>query len=421
MLKVSKYNLFVEKEDCRFVFNQLRSSILEIDEELSQVLKSCDIRQLNPDICEALKDQGFICEDSLREENVILARNKMQRFGSSHARITILPTMNCNFHCWYCYEHHIESVMSEESVGIVVKFCKDIIDKQALKTFQLDWFGGEPLLYFNQVVVPISEEIHKICEKKDISFLNTITTNGYLITAEMIQEMQKINLKTFQITLDGSKKFHNKVRFSKDVPNSFDTIVDNVVALCRTMPDVSMTVRINYTPKNIESIEEIMEIFPKDVRKQIEILPQLVWQFKKRDNYITERIKEIMIHFVKAGYKQTFDTLSFHHCYVENAHQYVINYDLSVFKCTARDFSPLHSIGKIDDTGRFIPSAHYFDYYVASAFENDKCMECHLLPSCLNTCLQKKIEGNVSSCDKDEIEESIINRVALYVTQQETN
>ena len=41
-MKVSKYNIYVEKEDRKFVYNQLRSSLLEIDEELFRRLSVPD-------------------------------------------------------------------------------------------------------------------------------------------------------------------------------------------------------------------------------------------------------------------------------------------------------------------------------------------------------------------------------------------
>ena len=41
-MKVSKYNIYVEKEGRKFVYNQLRSSLLEIDEELFRRLSVPD-------------------------------------------------------------------------------------------------------------------------------------------------------------------------------------------------------------------------------------------------------------------------------------------------------------------------------------------------------------------------------------------
>lgn len=110
-------------------------------------------------------------------------------------------------------------------------------------------------MYFQEVVYPISKKVQEICANNNVAFRNTITTNGYLVNSSMIEKLKEIQLTSFQITLDGGKRFHNKTRFSKDVHNSYEVITSNIIALCRAIPNIDMTVRINYTPKNMESID----------------------------------------------------------------------------------------------------------------------------------------------------------------------
>lgn len=418
-MKISKYNIYVENEGRKFVYNQLRSSLLEIDEELFQRLSvpTNNIDSLDSEILTELSTNGMVCDNLLKEENVVLANSKQHRFSNNAARVTILPTLDCNFHCWYCYENHHHSVMSPENVEKVILFCKDVIKNGNIKYFRLDWFGGEPLLYFKEVVYPISKSIQNLCRKENIIFLNTITTNGYPITPAMIDLMNEIELNTFQITLDGGKRFHNKTRFSKEVKDSYEGITSNIIALCRAIPNINMTVRINYTPKNIESIDEIVDTFPVDIRSKITITPQLVWQFKKDRNLLDDAITKKMELFITQGYKKSLPDLSCYQCYTENMKQFVVNYDLAVFKCTARDFSPKYSIGKIGENGAFVPNAHFYDYFISSAFENEKCLNCTLLPSCYADCIQKHMEGIKVNCNKEEIENSVKNKVRLYVSQ----
>lgn len=418
-MKVSKYNIYVEYEGRKFVYNQLRSSLLEIDEELFQRLRmpTNEMDSLDSEIMAELSANGMVCDNMLREENVVLANSKIHRFSNNAARVTVLPTLDCNFHCWYCYENHYHSVLAPEDVEKVVIFCKDIIKNGNIKYFRLDWFGGEPLLYFNEVVFPISKSVQKYCRKENVVFLNTITTNGYLITPTMIDLMNEIELRTFQITLDGGKRFHNKTRVSKEVKDSYEVITSNIIALCSSVSNINMTVRINYTPKNIESIDEIVDVFPPDIRSKITVTPQLVWQFKKDRNLLADAITQKMELFVNHGYKKSLPDLSCYQCYAENMKQFVVNYDLSVFKCTARDFSPKYSIGKIGENGMFVPNAHFYDYFISSAFENEKCLNCSLLPSCYADCVQKHMEGTKVNCNKEEIENSIKNKVRIYLSQ----
>lgn len=423
-MKASKYNLFVIENDNYYIFNQLTGSLTQVDEQLFTTLKENKWPDVENEIPPELKDElltsHFICENDLTEENIVLKINRELRYGNHYARITVLPTINCNFKCWYCYESHKESQMTEADAEAVIAFIKNIITHHRLEALHVDWFGGEPLLYFDEVVYKIGKAVKALCAENKIRFKHSITTNGYLISEKMADKINEIGLNAFQITLDGGPSWHNKVRFTKTDKNTFATLVSNITLLCRKIDPIDMNVRINYTPKNIDSIEEIASAFPVDVRSKIRITPQQVWQYKEDVNTLSEKIKDKLSLFLKEGYHATNTTApSFNRgCYVENMLQYVINYDLSVYKCTARDFvSKKHSIGQIDNDGVFQPNSNYYNYFVSSAFENEKCLACTVLPSCAGMCIQKKIENSLPVCPRKNIEETLLNQIKLLINQ----
>lgn len=417
-MKQSYYNLLFKKDERKLVYNQLSTSILELDDTLYRCLINDDIEKIPEDIKESLAKSSILIDDDLDEKNVVLYRVQHAKYDDSFIRVTIMPTLNCNFKCWYCYENHHESKMSPERMENVLCFCQRLIEQDKSRTFQLDWFGGEPLLYFQEIMYPLAYKIKQLCELNDVKFCHSITTNGYLINNDVIKLMKEINLSSFQITLDGSSNYHNKTRFTDSDKNSYKTIVNNITSLCRFIPNIDMTLRINYTPKNLASIPEIINDFPLDVRNKIQVCPQLVWQFKKDINATTDNIKNILIKFQRAGYKTHKKNLICHQCYAESMNQYVINYDLTVFKCTARDFIKKHSVGKISH-GSFFPNSHYFDYCITSDIINEKCANCKLMPSCLGRCVQKRVEGNYFNCDIENLKMSIINDILLYINANE--
>ena len=107
-------------------------------------------------------------------------------------------------------------------------------------------------------------------------------------------------------------------------------------------------------------------------------------------------------------------------CYAENMNQYVVNFDLKLYKCTARNFKDkAYSIGEISRDGKFIPSDNYYKYYTASYFENEKCLACPLLPSCTGMCIQKKIEGSIPNCPKEAVMESLTNCIEALIDVSE--
>lgn len=417
---MSKYNIYVNENSRFYVFNQLSGALIEVDEELFRCLKNNEIEKINAseELFDEMRKAHFICDENLNEELIVLSANKMFRFANNVARVTILPTIDCNFRCWYCYESHIESKMSEGDVWAVITFCKNILNGGAIKKFHLDWFGGEPLLYFDEIMYPISKEIKSICENLHVQFSHSITTNGYLISENMINKLNEIELTSYQITLDGSEFYHNRTRFSESDKHSYSTIVKNIILLCRHIRNVDMAVRINYTPKNINSIDKIAYDFPMDVRHKILIQPQLVWQFKNVINEISDVIKEKLDIFIKEGYKRTNVSIPhlFNCCYVENMNQYVVNYDLSVYKCTARNFvDKKFSIGKILENGELMVNSNYYNYFISSYMENSTCLSCEYLPSCCGVCIQKKVEGQPLKCPKEDVRKSLLNRINLLI------
>lgn len=412
-MKKSKYNICFERGGRKYVYNQLASSLLELDEALYKVLESGDVDSIPSEIMEELSNSSIVIDDNLEESRVVLMRIMRQKFDQSSVRVTIMPTLNCNFRCWYCYENHHESFMTDKNIQSVLSFCKILISS-GVRHFHLDWFGGEPLLYFSEIMYPMSKKIMDFCHNNNVGFTHSITTNGYLIDDNVVSEMSEIQLNRFQITLDGGSRYHNRTRFTENDKNTFPTIVTNIVKLCRGIKNMDMTVRINYTPYNIDSIDEIVDQFPQDIRRNISICPQLVWQFKDSFNTTTDKLRKLLDKFKKYGYRPHINSLCGQSCYAENCNQFVVNYDLQVFKCTARDFSQKHCVGNIGD-GKFIPNAHYFDYAISHDIENTKCCDCKLLPTCLGRCVQKRVEEQKMNCDKEKLVQSLINDICLYM------
>ena len=169
--------------------------------------------------------------------------------------------------------------MSNEVKQRILKLIDNIVSKQDIQYFELDWFGGEPLLCYKNMVQPISEFTKSVCEEKKVFFISGITTNGYLINTEMIDFFKKVNMQSFQITLDGSKDIHDTIRYTHSNKGSYDRIVHNIILLTRELKPQNLSLRINYTSKSFSSIGCIIDSFPKDIRANIKVLLQQVWPF----------------------------------------------------------------------------------------------------------------------------------------------
>lgn len=280
-MKSSKYNLYFQVENEYYVYNQLTSTLLDINIILFDKLKNNEINigEFDSEEIQSLVDANIILHNE-KEDNYVLYRNQMARFNSSTVRLTIMPTLECNFNCWYCYENHVSSKMSKETMDSIYASIVKMLKQNHIKTVIIDWFGGEPLIYLDEIVYPLSKKILTLCKESNIIFINQITTNGYLIDDNAIEKFIDIELRSFQITIDGDEINHNLSRFTESDHFTFNKIVSNIENICNKLDRINMTLRINYTPET--SFESISKSFTHSVRNKIHIQPQLIWQFKTR-------------------------------------------------------------------------------------------------------------------------------------------
>ncbi|MDR1793104.1 MAG: radical SAM protein [Bacteroidales bacterium] len=144
----------------------------------------------NPYLVSALYKLGLIIDAHEDETQKIIVQHRKEVYSRRSYRITILPTLNCNFKCWYCYEEHSKAVMDKSVQQSIIKHIKREIAESGVQHIQMDWFGGEPLMCFDDIVYPLSLKVKNICKKEDVFFTNSITTNGALFTSNSIKKIE---------------------------------------------------------------------------------------------------------------------------------------------------------------------------------------------------------------------------------------
>jgi len=392
--KLSKYLYIVPRGDIVIVSSLLKNVIFAITDVKYSLLKTSKLSELKngqPIFFKTMEKLGVIIPEDFNEMDQIKMLNKQAVFSNDEYRLTINPTLECNFHCWYCYEEHPKGYMQSETIDAIVNHIKLKIEDKSLRHLLLDWFGGEPFMYFDEVVYPLAKRIKEMLDEKGITMNGVATTNGYFINRERIEKLKEIGLNNFQITLDGNQEMHDKIRFGKNKEGSFQTIMDNINLLVEEL-DATVSVRINYTKKTLENINEIIDKFSNKTKSKIIVLFQQVWQDSLKENVSAEENKK---EFEKRGIKVKPYTLNtnFHVCYADKEQQLIINHDGKVFKCTARDFNDDYALGELLPTGEIqwkIPDiSKRFGKYT---FENEFCLACNLLPACMGPCSQKAVE-----------------------------
>lgn len=412
MYTLSKYNYFQNKKERIICINFLSKNIFGISKEshrqlMEHSLGLNELERENPSLFSLMYKLGIICKKTEDLQKQLLLANRKQIYASDFYQLIINPTVNCNFACWYCYESHIQSKMEESTLLAISKHIENTVKERHLKRFFISWFGGEPLLKWKDVMKPISLLAKDICQQNEVALESGITTNGFLITEEIIEFFKTYNFKSIQITLDGNEENHNKVRFlqNKEKTGSYTRIIRNIIKILDAMPDITISVRINYTAESLDTCPDIISAFPLPYRKQIKILLVQVWQDQKENPVSIKHIHKLRNQFKSSGYQTEgieFNTKGYV-CYADRYRQAVINYDGRVYKCTARDFTEENKEGILTDEGKIVWDKKRLTQRLSKAtFENKKCMDCPFLPVCFGRCSQKTFMDerpqNIRSC-----------------------
>ena len=400
-MKTSNFNSFFPYEDKIIGYNAYKNDFTILDPELYELFLAAErenideLQQVHPDFYKHLNDKGFIIASDIDEiEQVKKLVHEIDQENNYSFHLIINPTMNCNFKCWYCYETHIkDSKMQELEIQKVLNYITRVLNQQELKVFSLSWFGGEPLLYFNKTVLPILEKVSIQCKEKNIKLNSDFTTNGLLINQDLLDKCLKFGVNHMQITLDGHRERHNKVRFISKEKGSYDEIIKNIKLCLKN--ELYITCRLNISKETLEDIKEIVndfsELDDKD-RNYLNFSFNQVWQ-EKED--LHEEMVKAMTHFKENNFAVTYnkdvDTVR-ESCYADKRNQATINYNGEVFKCTARDFNSENKEGILQEEG-MIEWNEKFDIRMNAKFKNPPCLECKILPICNGGCSQNAIEN----------------------------
>lgn len=367
---------------------------------------------------ELFREGNFIIDEKTDElERVKEMANKVIEDSNNYILI-INPTLECCFRCWYCYEEKKQGAnMNKSTLNRIFLLLNGLCRKY--KALNLSFFGGEPLLRYSGIVVPLinyASDLSKVYNcKLNISF----TTNGALLNSQMLEFFQDKNV-AFQITVDGSEKLHDKTRFFLNGNGSYHIILHNISSLLRNKHKVVL--RINYTDENIDNIndiaDDVIKITTSYDRKYLIFSLHQVWQKSNED--LSDKInKELLLLWNKglSAIKPTFDNIR-HPCYADKLNSVVINYNGDLYKCTAVDFVNTQREGYLNEYGQLIWEKSFAEKRLNVRFKNLACLKCRILPICNQACSQKALYSqnqdicifHYSENDKDNIILDIFQR-----------
>lgn len=346
------------------------------------------------------KDEYAVLVEKLRKSNPPVPRN-------TGLALDICPTMHCNFDCRYCYEagRRHTGAMDDETIEAVAEFVrKRILETRATK-LSVKWFGGEPSLAFGQVQ-RLSDRLIAITEACGIPYMAIIQTNGYLLTQEMADRMKEKQIRSMEITIDGNKLSHDRLRVLHDGSGSYDRIMEN---LSRLRTDMQILIRCNLHKDNIGAFADLMkevDRLKKLTHNTILCTPRIIrvepnlpedGRFLKdtaltNDEYLRSFHSLYAMNQNDQPRRRDFDRFTKSlsaPCRACNGTGFTIDELGNLYCCNMEVGDPALAIGNVRDYENDTSLKHTknFDFYRGSlCSDREQCKNCVILPICLGRC-----------------------------------
>jgi uncharacterized protein len=379
------------------------------------------------EVIRELYQGGFIVDRNLDEKSIVTKILDKER-ETSRFSLIIMPHENCNFRCIYCYEDFKRDKMPRSIIEGLKIFVKQNVEKY--KRLNVAWFGGEPLLA-SETILELNDYFTNICEKDGIKFSSTMTTNGYLLTPDVADELIKSNIKGFQITLDGPAHIHNIHRKLAGGGETYNRILNNLVALKNRDDDFLVRLRVNMDNASIFLIEQWLDddlapLFANDGRFALSFDVVGRWGGPNDATLdvctadVASPIKLRLMHkSLRLGFSDKIvkGYLAPHGnvCYASRDSSLVIGADGTVYKCTVAFNDPRNVVGKLQADGRMVLNPSLLSLWTAlDSKDTTWCETCHFYPSCQSRkCPLIAIKENKPNCPMTkEMYETLVKLVA---------
>lgn len=169
--------------------------------------------------------------------------------------ICLNVTDACNLACRYCFVEQHPHYMTLDVAKQAVHFILDNLEKKNKKFNEnkhasITYFGGEPTLMWNEIIVPLTIYIKENNFPIDLN----ITTNGTLLNKERILFLKKNGIIPL-LSIDGDKETqdYNRPCINSKL-SSFDLVVKNIPFLLEVFPKTTFRSTI-YAPTADKTFE----------------------------------------------------------------------------------------------------------------------------------------------------------------------
>ena len=169
--------------------------------------------------------------------------------------LTIYFSNKCNLKCKYCYLHGdfslSKSSIEEISDNLFIENEITNIVNSNCKKIEINFFGGEPLLFKDRILDIIEVIKRNLHSNVDIKL--SLTTNGTLLSPILIDKFQNLGVDIL-LSLDSPPENHDAYRAGNEKIYSFKNILKNIKGFEHRVSVVTTITQKTESIKNALSI-----------------------------------------------------------------------------------------------------------------------------------------------------------------------
>lgn len=409
--RLSRYDIPVRLADgAALLFNsQTRSLILLSEAEARAYRDLADHGDFGPDdvadrlLLQALIGGGHVVGAAVDELALVRQSYEASRAAKGSLTLTIAPTMACNFACGYCFQglNKPTKKMTPDVQDAIIDFVKA---KRDLKSLSIVWYGGEPLMGRDSIY-RLSDRLIAYCDKKGIAYSAGIVSNAWFLDPETAAQLHTRRVRWVQVTIDGDRDTHDKMRPLTSGGRTFDRILDNIEgALDETA--LSIQARVNVGVSNVERADAMLDDFAARRLGQrgnfgVYFAP-IEASTPESGSAFTEKLSRAEFNRKVLALEGKARQLGFAGiqtppsgfsgmCVAASNGGYVVAGNGDVHKCWETAHDPSKRTGSIFEPDKLHDSVNATLWSQWTPFDNATCRDCKILPLCGGFCAHRFI------------------------------
>lgn len=213
-------------------------------------------------------------------------------------------TDDCNLACKYCFvqqkPHYMSLEVGKKAIDFIIQNHREKkkyhVNPEELDVPNVTFFGGEPMLMFNRLIVPLVQYAEETYPN-EITF--DMTTNGTLLDDEKLLFLKEHHIHLL-LSIDGNEEVQNCNRPCKNGTPSFPLVEKNIPKILEYFPNTTFRSTISQ-----DTCEHLFDSYLYAIERGFN---RIFFCPNAREDWSPENIEKLKIEIQKIF---TYITLSF--------------------------------------------------------------------------------------------------------------